>query len=163
MIRYTESAAPTHKSHLSIQTVLPQRARWPVGRVSGIFSLVMHAHNQPTTPLQCYTGALPALDTLRDYDAVFITGSHYSVYERRAWISQLKAYLRLAILGRRVPVKFIGICFGCQVLADALGGQVGPNPDAGFVCKGAHGRGRVCVGGCCGIVYAHGVCIVHTV
>lgn len=89
-----------------------------------------------TTSTQCYTGSLPPLDTLRDYNAVFITGSHYSVYERRAWISQLKAYLRLAIHGRRVPVKFIGICFGCQVLADALGGKVGPNPDGTFVCKG---------------------------
>lgn len=112
-------------------------ARWVAHGTCGKYAA--HSTTQQTqrnsTP-QCYTGALPPLDTLRDYDAVFITGSHYSVYERRAWISQLKAYLRLAILGRRVPVKFIGICFGCQVLADALGGRVGANPDGAFVCKG---------------------------
>lgn len=88
---------------------------------------------------QCYNGALPPLDALPSYTAIFLTGSHYSAYERRTWIKQLKAYLRTAILGRKLPMKLVAICFGSQLVAEALGGRVGPNPDGAFVLQGGRG------------------------
>lgn len=72
---------------------------------------------------------LLAIDALADRlpetaiaDAYLVTGSAFSVYDKRPWIARLSDFLRRAINERR-PV--IGICFGHQLLAQALGGQVG--------------------------------------
>ena len=54
-------------------------------------------------------------------DAYLCTGSKYSVYDQREWIAPLEAFLRRL---RDAQVPFVGICFGHQMLAQALGGQV---------------------------------------
>lgn len=64
-------------------------------------------------------GDLP--DDSSGCDAYIISGSASSVYEDEAWISDLKEFVRRAA-DRRVPV--FGICFGHQILAEALGGSV---------------------------------------
>lgn len=48
----------------------------------------------------------------------------------RPWIRALEAWLREAATR---SVRILGQCFGAQVVAQALGGRVGPNPDGGFV------------------------------
>ncbi|NNU79634.1 C26 family cysteine hydrolase domain-containing family [Halovulum dunhuangense] len=53
-------------------------------------------------------------------DGWLVTGSRHGVYEDHPWIEPLKAFLRAAIEGR-VPV--VGVCFGHQILAEALGGR----------------------------------------
>ena len=72
--------------------------------------------------------------SLRDYDvqggaalpspgahpAFLITGSAAGVYEPLPWIAPLLAFLREA-KGR---AKLVGICFGHQAMAEALGGRV---------------------------------------
>ena len=60
------------------------------------------------------------------YDVIFIGGSHYSAYEDLPWISTLMDVLpQYAATGR---VRLVGLCFGHQLLARALGGSVGKNP-----------------------------------
>ncbi len=54
-------------------------------------------------------------------DGWLITGSRYSAYEPHEWIAPLEEFLRQAY-GAGVPV--IGVCFGHQILAQALGGKV---------------------------------------
>jgi GMP synthase-like glutamine amidotransferase len=54
-------------------------------------------------------------------DAWLVTGSRHGVYDDLPWIEPLKAFLSACITAR-VPV--IGICFGHQILAEALGGRV---------------------------------------
>lgn len=54
-------------------------------------------------------------------DAWLVTGSRHGVYDDLPWIEPLKAFLR-ACLADRVPV--VGVCFGHQILAEALGGRV---------------------------------------
>ncbi len=54
-------------------------------------------------------------------DAYICTGSRYSVYEDRAWIHKLKGFVQTL---QKEKKPFIGICFGHQVLAEALGGKV---------------------------------------
>jgi GMP synthase-like glutamine amidotransferase len=54
-------------------------------------------------------------------DAWLVTGSRHGVYDDLPWIEPLKAFLRECIAAR-VPV--VGICFGHQILAEALGGKV---------------------------------------
>lgn len=57
--------------------------------------------------------------------AVVITGSGAMVTDNEGWMVSGAAWLREA-LTRRLPV--LGICFGHQWLAQALGGEVGYNP-----------------------------------
>lgn len=54
-------------------------------------------------------------------DGWVITGSRHGVYEALSWMEPLKAFLR-ECLTARVPV--VGVCFGHQILAEAMGGEV---------------------------------------
>ncbi|KAB1192690.1 hypothetical protein GJR96_04235 [Haloferax sp. MBLA0076] len=56
-----------------------------------------------------------------DYDGVVVTGSSSSVYWDDEWIQNLLTYVAEAD-ARDIPL--LGICFGHQVVADALGGTV---------------------------------------
>lgn len=56
--------------------------------------------------------------------AVLVTGSPAYVTDRTPWILTCAAWLREVVAAGR-PV--LGVCFGHQLLADALGGTVGPN------------------------------------
>lgn len=53
-------------------------------------------------------------------DAWLVTGSRHGVYDGLPWIAPLAAFLRDCV-ARGVPV--VGVCFGHQLLADALGGR----------------------------------------
>lgn len=57
---------------------------------------------------------------------VIVTGSAASVTERAAWMLRAEEYLRQAVAHGQ-PV--LGICFGHQLLAKALGGDVERNPN----------------------------------
>jgi GMP synthase (glutamine-hydrolysing) len=65
---------------------------------------------------------LPSLERL---DGLFITGSSSSVTERAPWMLRAEGYIR-AIAAARKPL--LGICFGHQLIAQALGGDVQKNP-----------------------------------
>ena len=56
-----------------------------------------------------------------DFDAVVVTGSRASVYWDRDWIRPLVDYVADAY-DRGLPI--LGVCYGHQVLAAALGGRV---------------------------------------
>jgi GMP synthase (glutamine-hydrolysing) len=66
-----------------------------------------------------------ALPELESAEAIVITGSSHSVTERAPWMLRAEAYARDAI-ARNVPL--FGICFGHQLVAQALGGEVKKNP-----------------------------------
>lgn len=54
-------------------------------------------------------------------DLWVITGSKFAVYEDHPWIVPLEAFIRAV---RDAQRKMIGICFGHQIIAQALGGTV---------------------------------------
>ena len=56
---------------------------------------------------------------------ILITGSSASVTERAPWMLRSESYLRDAV-AKGIPI--FGICFGHQLLAQALGGNVAKNP-----------------------------------
>jgi GMP synthase-like glutamine amidotransferase len=69
-------------------------------------------------------GQLPR--SLESCDAYLCTGSRYSAYDNIEWINRLKDFLRE---GHSAGVPFVGICFGHQVLAEALGGKTVRSPE----------------------------------
>lgn len=61
---------------------------------------------------------------INDCDAYLITGSKSSAYENTHWIIKLKEFIRKL---QKKNKKIIGICFGHQIIAEALGGKVEKN------------------------------------
>ena len=59
-------------------------------------------------------------DSVEACDAYLITGSPKGVYDDFDWIIDLGNFIRDAF---KVGKKLVGICFGHQILAHALGGQ----------------------------------------
>lgn len=57
----------------------------------------------------------------RGLEAALITGSPAGVYDDFPWIAPLRAFIR-AGYGAGLPM--VGVCFGHQIIADALGGEV---------------------------------------
>jgi GMP synthase-like glutamine amidotransferase len=54
------------------------------------------------------------------YAGFISTGSGSSVYDNKPWIKNFKAYVQKL---DQQKIKFIGICFGHQMIAEALGGK----------------------------------------
>ena len=76
--------------------------------------------------------ALPALD---GYDALWVMGGPMDVWQEddHPWLVAEKALIKDAVEGRGMP--FLGLCLGHQLLAEALGGDVGPSktPEIGIL------------------------------
>ena len=54
-------------------------------------------------------------------DGYVVMGSEYSVYDKFGWIGELMEFVQVAA-ATKVPL--VGICFGHQLIAQALGGDV---------------------------------------
>lgn len=68
-------------------------------------------------------GQFPA--SVNACEAFVTTGSRFSVYDDEGWIHTLKDFVRQL---RAANTPFVGICFGHQMLAEALGGKVEKAP-----------------------------------
>jgi GMP synthase-like glutamine amidotransferase len=66
---------------------------------------------------QAQAGELPSDSAA--HGAYLITGSPAGVYDRRPWIDLLAEFIRAADQS-----KMVGVCFGHQIMAEALGGRV---------------------------------------
>lgn len=76
--------------------------------------------------------ALPSLD---DYDALWVMGGPMDTWQEdeHPWLKHEKTFIREAVEDRGLP--YLGLCLGHQLLADALGGAVGPSetPEIGVL------------------------------
>ena len=91
------------------------------GRYADTFAQLLSAVD-PKLRFQTYhvtEGEYP--QDINDCDAYLITGSKTSCYEDLDWIHRLKRFV-LDCVEREI--KLLGICFGHQLIAQALGGKV---------------------------------------
>jgi GMP synthase-like glutamine amidotransferase len=73
----------------------------------------------PGFEVESFDVAAGALPSPAAHSAYLITGSPAGVYDPLPWIAPLQAFIREA-----KDSKMVGICFGHQVMAEALGGHV---------------------------------------
>ena len=64
-------------------------------------------------------GEFPA--SVAECDGWLITGSRFGTYEDHAWIAPLEQFIRDSFAAK---VPMVGICFGHQIIAQAMGGKV---------------------------------------
>ncbi|KAL2164819.1 hypothetical protein VTH06DRAFT_115 [Thermothelomyces fergusii] len=79
--------------------------------------LALTGHDVVHSPSSAY----PDLD---EVDAILITGSKHNAFDDDDWIVTLVEYVRRALLRQHRPVKVVGVCFGHQIVARALGAPV---------------------------------------
>lgn len=99
----------------------------------GIFRDFLKEDGHTWDPVELDAGeALPDLD---GYDALWVMGGPMDVWQEDAhpWLKDEKAFIRKAVEEKGLP--FLGLCLGHQLLAEALGGSVGPSdiPEIGVM------------------------------
>ncbi|MFP3979298.1 glutamine amidotransferase [Marinobacter sp. KMM 10035] len=75
------------------------------------------------TVFNTVAGELP--DNPDDWDGVVVTGSPAMVSNREAWSERAAQWL-IRVVEKEIPL--LGVCYGHQLLAHALGGEVGYHP-----------------------------------
>ena len=84
-----------------------------------MFVRMLDGHGFTFETWQVIDGKFPA--GIHVCDGWLITGSKHGAYEPLPWIQPLEDFIRKAY---KAGVPLVGICFGHQVIAQALGGKV---------------------------------------
>ena len=94
--------------------------RQKFGDMLEVFARLLNSEELELVGIDGYLGQLPAVDSL---DGYLIPGALESADSATGWVRDLRRFVRqLAIT--RIPV--VGVCFGQQIIAQALGGAVAP-------------------------------------
>jgi GMP synthase-like glutamine amidotransferase len=102
------------------------RSRPISGDYLELFTRLLEPHGVALHEFGCDEGDLPA--SLDDFDGWLCSPSRRSTYDDLPWLPEVSALLRTLIAEER---PFVGICFGHQLLAQSLGGEV-KRADAGW-------------------------------
>lgn len=85
-------------------------------------ALMPHLPEASWTVISAVDDALPQPEA---YDVYLITGGKYSVFEELDWQDRLFQFIREL---HHKQIKLIGVCYGHQAIAHALGGAVERSP-----------------------------------
>ncbi len=89
------------------------------GTYATAFEALLQGHGFTFESWACLEGEFP--ESVNEADGWLVTGSKFGAYEEHAWIASLEEFIRTAY-SHEVPL--VGICFGHQIIAKALGGKV---------------------------------------
>ena len=98
---------------------LPEDVQKLSGDYDHIFAQLLAAHGLSSQAWHVVDGIFP--DGPEAADGWLITGSKFGAYENLPWIPPLEDLIRTIHAAQR---PMIGICFGHQIIAQALGGRV---------------------------------------
>lgn len=68
---------------------------------------------------------MPTDAELAKFDGIVLSGSRHGVYDEKKWIQELQDLVRRAHDRKQ---RMLGVCFGAQLIAQALGGKVAQSP-----------------------------------
>lgn len=89
------------------------------GDYPDMFERLLAGHGFTFRSFRVVDGEFPA--DVQACDGWLITGSRHGAYEDHAWIPPLEDFIRAAYAAH---VPLVGICFGHQIIAQAMGGRV---------------------------------------
>jgi len=112
------------KGGLLVVGHVDEKSRHIAGDYPELFSALLAPVGIEVVPYFAANGQLPA--SLDECDGWLCSPSRNSVYDDEPWIAGVEQLL-LEAIDRERP--FVGICFGHQLLAQALGGRVERAPD----------------------------------
>ena len=97
----------------------PEEVAEKFGEYNRLFDALLTGHEFEFETFEVVDMKFPK--SVNDCDGWLITGSRHGVYEDHAFIPPLEDFVREAY-AQNIPV--VGICFGHQLIAQALGGKV---------------------------------------
>ena len=102
-----------------LQTGFAPDALASLGDYPHMFARLLDGQGFTFQTYRVVDGVFPAHVT--DCDGWLITGSRHGVYEDHSWLPPLEQFIRDSFAAH---VPMVGICFGHQIIAQAMGGKV---------------------------------------
>lgn len=99
--------------------IVPEELSPNHGEYPDMFKTFLDGHGFKFETYAIVNGEFP--ETIKDCDGWLVTGSKHGAYEDHDWIPPLEGFIRDVY---QADMPIVGICFGHQIMAQALGGKV---------------------------------------